>query len=110
LSSMESVEHKAERLEPLFFGFIGKDATLHRHPYTSPTPGHNTPNAGRNGRHQRRSIPRSRCLLEHRGTRRCRRASHRAPWRTPGLQLLTRVTGPQPLRYQVWTLRFSIKT
>jgi hypothetical protein len=27
LSSMESVEHKKERLEPLFFAFIGKDAT-----------------------------------------------------------------------------------
>ena len=87
LSSMESVEHKEERLEPLFFGFIGKDATLHRRPYTSRTPGHSTPNAGRNGRHQRRSIPGNRCSLEHRGTRRCRLASHRAPRRRPGLQL-----------------------
>jgi len=61
LSSMESVEHKKERREPLFFGFIGKDATDHRRPYTSRTPGRSTPNAGRNGK-QRRSVPRARCL------------------------------------------------
>jgi hypothetical protein len=29
---MESVEHKKERLEPLFFAFMGKDATHHRRP------------------------------------------------------------------------------
>src|SRR3982074_3888335 len=68
LSSMESVEHKKERREPLFFGFIGKDATDHRRPYTSRTPGRSTPNAGRN-RKKRRSVPRARCLLAPRGTR-----------------------------------------
>jgi hypothetical protein len=98
-----------------FLAFMGKNATHHRRPYTSRTPGRSTPNAGRNRKHQR-SVPRSRRLLEHRGTRRCRRASHRhrglrrAPRRKPGLQLLTRVTGPSPVQYQVSTLRFSIRT
>jgi hypothetical protein len=76
LSSLESVEHKKEQLELLFFAFIGKEATHHRRPYTSGTPRRNTPNAGGNRKHQRRSAPRSRCLLEHRGIRRCRRAPH----------------------------------
>jgi hypothetical protein len=111
LSSMESVEHKKRAAQAaLFFAFMGKDATHHRRPYTSRTPRRSTPNAGRNRKHQR-SIPRSRRLLEHCGTRRCRRASHRhrgASRRRPGLQLLTRVTGPSPLQYQVSTLRFSI--
>ena len=57
-SSMESVEKK-RAAEPLFFAFIGKDATHHRRPYTSRTPGCSTPNAGGNGKRQRRSNPRS---------------------------------------------------
>jgi hypothetical protein len=112
--ALESVEHKKEQLELLFFAFMGKDATDHRRPYTSGIPRRNTPNVGGNRKHQRQSMPRSRCLLEHRGTRRCRRASHRhrrgAPRRRPESQLLTRVTGPSPLQYQVSTLSFSIRT
>jgi hypothetical protein len=84
---------------PTSLTFMGKDATHHRRPYTSRTPGRSTPNAGRNRKHQC-SIPRSQRLLEHRGTRRCRRASQRhrgAPRRRPGLQLLTPMTGPSPL-------------
>src|ERR1700733_12817227 len=45
-SSMERVEQKKERLGPLFFAFIGKDATRHRRPYAARTPGCSTPNAG----------------------------------------------------------------
>jgi hypothetical protein len=102
-----STSIRKSRLSRSFFAFMGKDATHHRRPYTSRTPGRSTPNAGRNRKHQP-SIPR---LLEHRGTRRCRRASHcrrecrGAPRRRPGLQLLTRVTGSSPLLYQVSTLR-----
>ena len=110
-SSMESVEKK-RAAEPLFFAFIGKDATHHRRPYTSRTPGCSTPNAGGNRKHQRRSYQRSRCLLEHCGTRHYRRESHRhrgVRRRRPGLQLLTRVTGPSLVQYQVSTFRFSIR-
>jgi hypothetical protein len=97
-----STSIKKSGLSRSFFAFMGKDATHPRRPYTSRTPGRSTPNAGRN---------RGRRLLEHRGTRRCRRASHcrrerrGVPRRRPGLQLLTRVTGPSPLLYQVSTLR-----
>ena len=112
LSSMESIEHKKERLEPLLFGFIRKDATAHRRPYTFRTPGRSTPNAGRNGQQRPRSVRTSRCLLEHRRTRRRPSDRHHGrrevPRRRPGWQLLTRVTGPQPLQFQVSTLRFSI--
>jgi hypothetical protein len=89
---------------------LGKDATDRRRTHTSRTPGHSTPNAGRNRKHQR-SIPRGRRLLDHRGTtawaRRAvgegvkgRCALHRrrgVPRRRPGLQLLTPVKGPSPL-------------
>jgi hypothetical protein len=67
-----STSTKKSGLSRSFFAFMGKDATHHRRPYTSRTPGRSTPNAGRSRKHQP-SIPR---LLEHRGTRRCRRASH----------------------------------
>jgi hypothetical protein len=96
----------------LMMTILGKDATHHRRPHTSRTPGHSTPNAGRNRKHQR-SIPRGRRLLDHRGTTawarravgegvkgRCRRALHRhrgSPRRRPGLQLLTPVKGLSPL-------------
>src|ERR1700682_3790257 len=43
-----------------FLAFMGKCATHHRRPYTSRTPGRSTPNDGRNRKHQRRAIPRSR--------------------------------------------------
>jgi hypothetical protein len=99
-----------------FFAFkIGKDATHHRRPYTSRTPGCSTSNAGRSVLISSRydgADP----LLEHRRGRRCRHASHRhrgrgrrgAPRRRSGFQLLTRVTGPSPRQFQVSTLRFSI--
>jgi len=67
---------RKERLEPLFFAFMGKDATHHRRPYTSRTPRRSTPNAGRNRKHQR-SIPRSRWWPEYRQIRHCRHALHR---------------------------------
>jgi hypothetical protein len=108
-----TVEHKKERLEPLLFGFIRKDATAHRRPYTFRTPGRSTPNAGRNGQQRPRLVRTSRCLLEHRRTRRRLSDRHHGrrevPRRRPGWQLLTRVTGPQPLQFQVSTLRFSIR-
>jgi hypothetical protein len=44
---------------------IGKDATDHRRPDTSRTPGRSTPNAGRNGKHE--CLISRRRLLEHRG-------------------------------------------
>jgi hypothetical protein len=98
---------KRSSLSCSFFAFMSKDATAHHRRYTPGTPDRNTPNGG-GRKHQRRSHPRSRCLLEHRGTRRCRRAPHRrrgAPRRRPGLQLLTRVTGPSLVQYQVSTFR-----
>jgi hypothetical protein len=66
---------KRSGLSRSLYAFIGKDATDHRRPYTSRTPGCGTSNAGCN-----RMRPRYQggaALLEHRRARRCRRASHR---------------------------------
>jgi hypothetical protein len=98
---------KKSGLSRSLFAFIGKDATHHRRPYTSRTPGRSTPNAGCNRVLMRPRYHGADALLEHRRARRCRRASHRhrgrgrreAPRRRSGFQLLTRVTGPSPLQY-----------
>ena len=102
---------KKSDLSRSFLAFMGKDSTDQCRPYTPGMSSRSTPQDSGNRQHQR-SIPRSRCLSEQRGTRRCRRTSHRRgiPRRRPGLQRPTPMTGPLPLKYQVSTLRFSIRT